>query len=293
MANTIFNAPTTNFIQTTLNGAITSSAQTITLNSTTGMQAPGYVVIDRTDSAGTATPNAREVVSYTGISTNDLTGCTRAADNSTARSHSDGAVVETTFTTGMYNNLATIIATSMTSDGYLKAINSPVSIAYAQLTQANIASIASVTRLQITELVSVSGMSVQDMRISTRLDVSAASITGLGLFPVWRSAGAHSGPTTALGGILVTPKVGTFQWVSVITRTVASASSVVFDVMNNGSSIFAGITTPTIVGGGTYISTASINTKAISPGNVLRADIKTFAAGAGVITDISVQGGTT
>lgn len=63
-------------------------------------------------------------------------------------------------------------------------------------------------------------------------------------------------------------------------------------MMNNGSSIFAGVTKPTIVGGGTFVSTASINTKAVSPGNVLRADINAIASGAGLIRGVTVQGGT-
>lgn len=292
MPNTLYVAPTQNFVQTTLNGAITSGAGTITLTSTTGMQAPGYVVIDRTDSNGTLTASAREVVSYTGISSNDLTGCTRGADSSTARSHSDGAVVETTFTTGMYNNLATIVATGFTSDGYLRPTASPVSIGQGQLLTLAVASIASVARLQLGEFVSVSAMSVQDVRISTRLEVSGASVTGIGLYPTWRASGLISGATAALGGLLVAPKVATFQWVSVITRNVASAVSVVFDVLNNGTTIFAGITRPTIIGGGTYISTASINSKAILPGQVLRADIQAMGAGIGAIQDVTIQGGT-
>lgn len=275
MPNTLYLAPTSNFLQTTLNGSITSSAGTITLSSTTGLQAPGYIVIDRTDSNGVATPNAREVVSYTGISGSDLTGCVRPADGSTARSHSDGAIVETTFTTGMYNSLATIVATGFTSDSYLKAINSPVSIA----------------RLESVGILA-SLISVNDVRIANRLEVSGASVTGIGLFPVWSAQGAISGATVGLGGLLVAPKVATFQWVSVITPGVASQVSVVFDVLNNGTSIFAGVTKPTIIGTGTYVSTASINTKAISPGNVLRADISAMGAGIGQIKGVTIQGGT-
>ena len=271
---TIFNAPTSNFLQTTLNGSITSSAGTITLTSTAGLQAPGYIVIDRTDSNGVVTPNAREVVSYTGISGSDLTGCVRPADGSTARSHSDGAIVETTFTTGMYNNLATIVATSMTSDGYLKAINSPVSIA-------QIRSVGLTASL----------ISVNDLRISNRLEISGASVTGIGMFPVWRTSGTISGVTAAIGGLIRAPKVTSFEWVSVLTRTVASAVSVVFDVTNNGTTIFAGITRPTIIGGGTYISTASINTPAVSKGNILRADVQAMGAGIGQITDVTIQAG--
>lgn len=133
MASTVWLAPTANYVQSTLNGAINSSVGTITLNSTTNLTAPGYVVIDRTDSAGTATPSAREVVSFTGISGNDLTGCTRPADGSTARSHSNGAIVETMPTIGMWNSLATIVGSGFDGSGYLRPIASPASIAILQI----------------------------------------------------------------------------------------------------------------------------------------------------------------
>lgn len=152
-------APVANFIQTTLNGSITDSQGTITLNSTANLQAPGYVVIDRTDSAGTATPNAREVVSYTGISGSDLTGCTRGADNSTARSHSSGAIVETVPTVGMWNSLTTIVLSAVDSNGYLRAIASPASIA---------------------QLAS-SKMLISAMTITTSLNLSGVSVVGLSL----------------------------------------------------------------------------------------------------------------
>lgn len=103
MANLV-KAPTKDFVSTTLNGTIDDSVSTITLTSTSNLQAPGYVVIDREDSSGTSTPNKREVVYYTGISGSDLTGCVRGADNSTARSHNSSAIVETNMTVGTWNN---------------------------------------------------------------------------------------------------------------------------------------------------------------------------------------------
>jgi len=257
---TLFVAPTQNFLQTTLNGGITDAVDTITLTSATGFQAPGYIVIDRTNSVGTSTPTAREVVSYTGISGSDLTGCTRGADNSTVRQHLDGAVVETAPTVGMFNSLATIVATGFTSDGYLKAINSPVSIA--------------------------------QVYISTRLDVSGASITGnLGLYPVFSSPGAYSGPTVAIGGLLKVPKPGQLNWVSVITNFVVSTASVAFDLKKNGSSIFANPTTaPAIAAGGTYVSTASIATKNIDRADILRADVLSVGTD-GFVATITIQAG--
>lgn len=154
---TYFLAPTANFKQTTLNGTIDSSVTTITLNSTANMTAPGYVVIDRVDANNNSTPNSREVVSYTGISGSDLTGCTRGADSSTARSHSDGAIVETTPTIGMWNSLVTMTSTAINTDGYLKAINSPVSITWAEHKNLAISSIASIKQIYTDTFIGAKG----------------------------------------------------------------------------------------------------------------------------------------
>jgi hypothetical protein len=67
---------------TTLNGAINSSVTSIVLTSATGFTSSGVVLIDS------------EQISYTGISTNTLTGCTRGANGSTAASHSSGVTVQ-------------------------------------------------------------------------------------------------------------------------------------------------------------------------------------------------------
>lgn len=145
MAAGLFKAPTENYASTSLNGAINDSVTTITLNDASKLQAPGYVVIDREDGNGTATPNSREVIKYTGISTNDLTGVTRGADNSTARSHSDGALVEATFTIGMHNDQRDAINAEHTTSG--THVISTASIATIQANDALIsqASIGTVT----------------------------------------------------------------------------------------------------------------------------------------------------
>lgn len=100
----LWKAPHKNFATTTLDGSINSSVTTITLASTVDLQAPGYIVINRQDASGNDTPSAREVVSYTGISGEDLTGCTRGEDGSTARAHTSGALVEANFCAGMWND---------------------------------------------------------------------------------------------------------------------------------------------------------------------------------------------
>lgn len=260
MPSSFWVAPTQNFVQTTLSGAITNAATTITLASTTNFQTPGYAIIDRTDSNGTSTPNSREVITYTGISGNQLTGVTRAADGSTARSHADGAVVETILTVGMWNSLITIAQAAFDTNGYLLAINSPVSIAALQ--------------------------------IGTRLDISAASLTGLGFSPVFIGPGAYSGPTIGVGGLLIAPRPATLRWVSVITKYVASGGSVGFDFKLRGASVFANATTqPAIAAGGTFVSTASIATTNINAGDIMQGDVSTVATTT-LIQEISIQAGT-
>ncbi len=66
---------------TTLNGAITSTATTITVATTAALTASGSVLIDS------------EIISYTGKTAITLTGCTRGASSSTAASHSDATGV--------------------------------------------------------------------------------------------------------------------------------------------------------------------------------------------------------
>jgi len=64
---------------TTVNEALDASETTITLTSATAFPTAGTILVDS------------ELITYTGKSTNDLTGCTRGASGSTAATHSDGA----------------------------------------------------------------------------------------------------------------------------------------------------------------------------------------------------------
>ena len=73
---------------TTLNGSINSSATTITLTSAASFAASGAIVIDS------------EYITYSGKSTNDLTGCVRGASGTTAAAHTSGAVVTQVTTSG-------------------------------------------------------------------------------------------------------------------------------------------------------------------------------------------------
>lgn len=267
---TLFRAGGVNFLSTTLNGAISSAAQTITLTSTTNVRAPGYLVINREDGSGTATPNAREVIFFTGVSGSDLTGVTRGADGSTARSHSDGALVEQTMTVGMYNSLASIVDLGLDNDGYLRAIASPVSIARLEAPFGRIPS----------ALISVA-------TVLGHLNVSGASISGVERTFVWYMPGFASAATTNVMR-LITPFGGTFRAFSMTTRTPVSTASLTVALYNirSGASIFNTIGRPAILGGGTFVSTASINTPNFIAGDVLRTDIET----GGNVADITLEG---
>ena len=186
---TLYRSPSTNFWSTTLNGAINDTVQTITLNSTTGLRAPGVLIIDRQDSSGNNTPSAREVISFTGVSGSDLTGVTRAFSGSTARSHSTGALIEATMETGMWDNMVSAATVVFTADGVLNSVLSPMSISRAQITQMALSSVASITNLQATNMALSGTASLTEvqgargifstMTISTLLSASGASIVGI------------------------------------------------------------------------------------------------------------------
>ena len=66
---------------TTLNGALTATATTITVVSTASFQTQGRIIIED------------EVISYTGKTSTTFTGCTRGDEDTTAASHSDTTTV--------------------------------------------------------------------------------------------------------------------------------------------------------------------------------------------------------
>ncbi len=68
-------------ITTTLNGTINASATSIVLTSAASFSASGTIVIDT------------ESITYSGKSTNTLTGCVRGANGTTAAAHTSGATV--------------------------------------------------------------------------------------------------------------------------------------------------------------------------------------------------------
>lgn len=117
MAAALWYTGTVNATTTTLNGSITDVVTTVVLTSSTGLQAPGVIVVDRIDSNDTETPTVREYISFTGISSNSLTGCTRGLGGSTAQSHSSGAKVEEVWTITHWNDFLSAFDAEHGSDG--------------------------------------------------------------------------------------------------------------------------------------------------------------------------------
>ena len=69
-------------VSTTLNGNISNSATTITLTDASSFSSAGKIKINN------------EIISYAGKSTNNLTGCTRGVNSTTAVAHTSGVTVD-------------------------------------------------------------------------------------------------------------------------------------------------------------------------------------------------------
>ena len=254
MAARLLEAGTINAFSTTLNGAISASDATIALTTTTGLVAPGVICVDRTDGSGNATPVKREYISFTGISSNDITGCTRGLAGSTAQTHNSGAQVEENFSVTHWGDMIDFLQVSHDSSG-------------------NIVS---------------STATISTLRNFTHFNASGASITGrFPINPGWVVGGLVSLATTSVGKPLPMPQEGLFQFFSAVLRSPASGSALIIDVNKNFSSIFDSGTRPTIAAGGTFVSTASIAIRAFNSGDILTMDID---QGGGLAQDLTVLG---
>ncbi len=262
MSVKLYEAPTANAFQTTLDGSIDDAETTISLTSTTNLVAPGVLVIDRQDGSGNDTPTKREYITFTGISSNDLTGVTREVGGSTAQAHSSGALVEATVSVTHWNDMVDFMQVEHTSAG--KHVISTATINYAELKQMALTSTASLAQAHLA-----------DVLISTHLYASGASVSGrgIGIFPTFVMPLNASAATTNFGKPLSIPREGTARYVSVTLRAPVSAASLIFDVNKNFVSMFDTGTRPSILGGGTFVSTASLSIPAIAESDILSVDL--------------------
>ena len=223
-----------------------ASSMDVTLGHGVKFVAPCYLVIDRVDAAGALKPVAQwEYVKVTNVSTDTLT-ITRAQGGSTDQAHSSGAVVEA------------VVTSSMFEDWY-NALNP--------------------------EHTAAGGHILGTATVTTHLQLSNASISGLQRTFVWYAPGYASGATTNVMR-LIAPFGGTFQAFTAMPRTPVSGASLTLDLNKNGTSIFDTIGRPAILGGGTFVSTASIATKNFIAGDILTLDIDT----GGNVADITLEG---
>lgn len=271
MTARLLRAATSNAFSTTLNGSIDNAVTTITLTSVTGLQASGVLVIDRQDGSGNNTPTKREFVTYTGISGNDLTGVTRGVAGSTAQAHTSGALVEETMSVTHWNDLYDFLTTEHTGTG------------------THVLSTPTITSARMITSIQASGASVilGQTTLNGLLQASGASIVGsFPLYPTWVIPGFASAATTGAGKPLAMPRAGNWESFTLLTRTPVSTASLTITVNKNGVAIFDTIGRPNILGGGTFVSTASVATKVFAAGDIFTVDIST----GGNVSDLTLIG---
>ena len=117
MASKLWSVGSSNAFSTTASGSVGAGDTSITLTNATGLQSPGVIIIDRVNANAVATPSAREYVSFTGISTNTLTGCVRGLGGSTAQAHASASVVEEVWSVTHWNDAVSFMQASHDSSG--------------------------------------------------------------------------------------------------------------------------------------------------------------------------------
>ena len=245
-------------ISTTLSSGISDVSASMDVADASKIVSPCYLVIDRVDSAGTPKNTSFwEYVKVTNVAGSTLT-ITRAQGGSTAQSHAAGAVVEAVATSSMFEEYYNALNPEHTASG------------------GHVIATATIA----------TGM-IAHNRAVTHLNASGASISGVERTLVWYMAGFASGATTNVMRIIA-PFSGTFRAFTATTRTPVSTASLNLGVytIGAGTSIFDTATRPTILGGGTYVSTASIKNPNFTKGQVLRVDIET----GGNVADIILEG---
>jgi len=263
----LYSAPTNNAVQKTLTSILAAGNTTsAALSDVVGIpNLPGVMVIDRVNTSNVATPSIREYIAYTGTSGSTVTGLTRNVDNGgTDQAHAVGAIVEfvpdVTWAGSIYTALSNMVDTStlavdttkvLTPSGFLTKLST------------DLASVASLSTKTMT-----------DTNLRGYVNGSGASLAGMSiLVPTWFVPGFSSSPTVSVGSPVDMPISGTIDFASATLRTAISGASLVLDIMKNGTSIFATGTRLSILGAGTYASTASISTKNFIDGDVFSVDI--------------------
>ena len=267
-------------ISTTLASGITDVASSMDVSDASKIVSPCYLVIDRVDSSGTVkTSSLWEYVKVTNVASNTLT-ITRAQGGSTAQAHSSGAVVEAVVTSSMFEDWYAVLNPEHDSAG------GHVIVGTMTVAGMNLISVASIAMAGVTKLFAANA-TLTNVQAITTFNASGASVNmNYPTTPVFVITGNLGGATTLVSTPMVMPRGGNWLYANFWTRTVASGVSAIVDLNKNGTSVFDTIGRPMIAAGGTFVSTASILTKAFNQGDRISLD---YDGTAGSITDINAM----
>jgi hypothetical protein len=230
-------------VSTTLASGITDVASTMDVADASKIVAPCYLVIDRVDSAGTIKSTSLwEYVKVTNVATNTLT-ITRGQNGSTGQAHSAGAVVEAVVTSAHFEDWYDVLNPEHDSSGGHVIVGT----------------------------MTVAGMNLASVATIAVASVGTLNVTSGSLNPTWYIPSLPSAATTSLGRPVSMPRGGNWNFVNVTLNGIISSPSIYFDVNKNFTSIFDAGTRP-LIANGTFVSTASIATKAFSSGDVFTVD---------------------
>jgi len=241
-------------ISTSLSSGITDVAGSMDVGDASKIPGVTYLVIDRVDSAGTLKATSLwEYVKVTNVAGNTLT-ISRGQGGSTAQAHGSGAVVEAVVTSAMFEDWYAALNPEHTASG------------------GHVIATATVTEINSTRNI------LSSATVTSSLNLSGASVIGLGLNPSWYIPSLPSNATTGLGRPAAMPRAGTLKFVNVTLNGIISSPSVAFDIAKNGTSIFDTIGRP-LIANSTFVSTASIKTPNFNSGDVLRVDYSVAVGG--------------
>jgi len=266
-----------------LDGRLAAADTTVSITNIEGLVAPGILVVERLDTSDIASAK-KEFISYTGINGTSLTGLTRALAGTTAVSHDSGALVECFFSISHWNDLQTALLVEHSEDTGKIKMGSTLST------------------LQFTGVSGLSGLKGAVV-FGAVGNFTLGSVSGYSTTPnlMLMDIGPYQGniPQFVVGGGLVSGTIGAtpinllaenyeLKYVSAILKSPASGASLVLDINKNGSSIFEAATVPIIAAGGTYVSTASINTKSLVSGDQLTLDIDKCNWGSDLVVSMGI-----
>jgi hypothetical protein len=279
MSVNLWEATNYDFYTNSLATGIASNSTIIYLPSgASGLVAPGVIAIDLySDAGGALTTTLREFVSFTTVTTgqDQISGLTRGIGGSTGLAHNIGALVYGGITNTHWTDLVDFLQTGHDASG--KHVIGTATIAYTEDIQMAVTSTASIAKAYIDTIPATTAL----MSLVTvfAINVSGASLVGFpapnpGGLPIMYVAGGLATGTNLTPYLIVEDAV-TLKSVSATLRSPVSSASLIIDINNNGTSIFDTATQPSILTGGTYVSTASIKNPSLVSGNLISLDIDT------------------